>query len=358
MPTRLRATCGRLFARMDRVGDDHRMAHRWDPEAPHPGRLVAPVRLDPTGEHGPTPGQARGPSWRRTSHGFYVPTATRQDLPEQRIAEAAVRLSGEMRITGWAACRLGGANFFDGLARDGRTQLGVPVCVGPRGQLARSGLRLAYWSVPVEHHAIRHGLTTVTALWATFDAVRLAPSFIEGVVVVDMMCAAELVSLRRLRESGLRFPLDVLDAACEHALSPNEVRCRMHCRQAVPGARWSVNCPIHDLAGRLLGIADLVDLDSGLVVEFDGAEHRLALRHTKDVVKEDALRRVGIEVVRITGVEVDNGPVVVERVRAARTRARFEAESQRLWTARPQHDTLHDRIVDRDLTRESHQLGH
>lgn len=327
MPTRPPATCGRPFARADRLGHDHPVAHRWDPKAPHSGRLVLPVRLDPTGQQGPTPARARGPSWRRTSHGFYVPAATRRDLPEQRIAEAAVRMSAEMRITGWAACRLSGANFFDGLARDGRTELGVPVCVGPRGQLARSGLRLAYWSVPEKHHARRHGLATVSETWATADAVRLAPSLIEAVVVVDMMCAAELVSIRQLRESGLRFPPGVLDAASEHSLSPNEVRCRMHCRVAVPGARWIVNCPIRDLAGRLLGIADLVDLEAGLVVEFDGAAHRFALRHTKDVVKEDALRRVGIEVVRVTGAEVDDETVVVDRVRAGRTRARFQAES-------------------------------
>ena len=327
------------------------MKHRWDPKAPHPGRLVLPVRVDPTGANGPTPGQARGPHWRRTSHGFYVPTGTRQDLPEQQIAEAAVRLPRTARVTGWAACRLSGANFFDGLDRDGCTRLTVPVSVGPRGQLASAGLRVVYWSIPQEHQAIRHGLSTVQELRATADAARLAPSFVEAVVVVDMMCAAELVSIRQLHESGLRFAPGVLDAASEHSSSPNETRCRMRCRAALPGVRWLVNCPIYDVNGRLLGIADLLDLETGLVIEFDGAEHRHAVRHTKDVVKEDALRRVGIEVVRITGSEVDNETLVVERVRAGRSRARCEAESQRRWRARPKQETLHDRIVERAITR-------
>ena len=35
-----------------------------------------------------------------------------------------------------------------------------------------------------------------------------------------------------------------------------------------------VNCPIQDLAGNLLGIADLLDEEAGLAVEFDGADHR------------------------------------------------------------------------------------
>jgi len=326
------------------------MAHRWAPIAPHPGRLVLPVRIDPAGEKGPTPAQARGQYWRRTSHGFYVPARTREDLPEQRIAEASVRLPAQARITGWAACRLGGANFFDGLDRDGRTQLGVPVSVGPRGQMAKPGLKVVYWPIPDEHHATRHGLATVDALWATADAARLASTFVEAVVVVDMMCAAEAVSIRQLRESGLRFAPGVLDAASEHALSPNETRCRILCRTALPGVRWLVNCPIYDLSGRLLGIADLIDLEAGLVVEFDGADHREAARHTRDVVKEDALRRVGLEVVRVTG-EVDNEVLVGDRVRAGRARAEFEPEAQRRWVARQPADTLHDLIEERAVMR-------
>jgi hypothetical protein len=331
------------------------MAHRWAPKAPHPGRLVLPVRVDPTGENGPTAAQARGPNWRRTSHGFYVPATTRDDLPEQRIAEASVRLPAQARITGWAACRLSGANFFDGLDRDGRTPLGVPVSVGPRGQMAKRGLKVVYWPIPEEHHATRHGLATVDALWATADAARLASSFVEAVVVVDMMCAAEIVSIRQLRESGLRFAPGVLDAASEHALSPNEVRCRIRCRTALPGVRWLVNCPVHDLSGRLLGIADLIDLEAGLVVEFDGADHREAARHTRDVVKEDALRRAGLEVVRVTGREVDDEVLVGDRVRAGRARAKFEPQAQRRWAARPPTDTLHDLIEERAFMRAGYE---
>lgn len=247
------------------------MAHRWNPTAPHVGKLVLPVRIDPSGVKGPTAAQARGPHWRRTSHGFYVPTATRDDLPEQRVAEASVRLPPHARITGWAACRLNGANFFDGLERDGRTQLPVPVNVGPRGQIT--------------------------------------------------------------------------------------TRCRILLRYAVPGVHWLVNCPIYDLSGRLLGIADLIDLEAGLVVEFDGADHRQAARHTRDVVKEDALRRVGLEVVRVTGREVDNHGLVGDRVRAGRERARFECEVDRRWLARPPSDTLHEVIEERTVLRSLAESG-
>ena len=217
--------------------------------------------------------------------------------------------------------------------------------------MTKTGLKVVYWPIPEVHHAIRHGLATVDELWATADAARLAASFTEAVVVVDMMCAAELVSIRQLRESELRFPRGVLDEASEHSLSPNETRCRILCRFALPGVRWLVNCPIFDLDGRLLGIADLIDLRAGLVVEFDGADHREVARHTQDVVKEDALRRVGLEVVRVTGREVDNEAVVSARVRAGRERAKFEAEAERRWVARPPADTLHGLIEERAFMR-------
>ncbi len=159
------------------------------------------------------------------------------------------------------------------------------------------------------------------------------------------------MSIRQLRESGLRFAPGVLDEASEHSLSPNETRCRIQCRYALPEVRWLVNCPVRDLAGRLLGVADLLDLEAGLVVEFDGADHREAARHTRDVVKEDALRRVGLEVVRITGSEVDDHVVVGDRLRAGRARAGFMGEDRRRWVARPPADTLHAAIEERAILR-------
>ncbi|QWZ08552.1 hypothetical protein KRR39_01370 [Nocardioides panacis] len=81
-----------------------------------------PVTLDPDGVSGPTRGAARGRAWRRSSHGLYVPASADDDLPEQRIVEQAARLPPGGAVTGWAACRLHGAAFFDGLHTDGRTQ--------------------------------------------------------------------------------------------------------------------------------------------------------------------------------------------------------------------------------------------
>src|SRR5690242_3155835 len=71
--------------------------HRWDPIAPPIPDLVLPVRVDPTGRDGPTRAQARGPRWRRSSPGLYVPVGTPDDLVEQRIVEAYAR-SGDVGV--------------------------------------------------------------------------------------------------------------------------------------------------------------------------------------------------------------------------------------------------------------------
>ena len=104
---------------------------------------MRPVRVDPSGLSGPTRRQASGRYWRRTSPGFYVPVDTRSELPEQHILEQSMRLPAGGAVTGWAACRLHGRNFFDGMEPDGRTPIPVPLNVGPHGNLRHGTLARA-----------------------------------------------------------------------------------------------------------------------------------------------------------------------------------------------------------------------
>ena len=101
------------------------MANEWSPTAPRV-KVVRPVGIDPVGHEGPTKGQASGPRWRRTSQGLYVPSSVEPGLVEQRIVEQGTRLR-RGAITGWAALRLLGGGYFDGLAPDGRTPLRIPI---------------------------------------------------------------------------------------------------------------------------------------------------------------------------------------------------------------------------------------
>ena len=93
-----------------------------------------------------------------------------------------------------------------------------------------------------------------------------------------------------------------------------------------------VNRPVLDRGGRLLGVADLLDVAAGVVGEYDGADHRAARRHTRDVAKGDALREHGLEVFRVTALDLPRTDLVVSRMRRSRSRARFLSEDARSWT--------------------------
>ena len=124
-----------------------------DPASCPPDGLVRPVPVDPTGRNGPTRGQANGFRWRRTSCGLFVPAMVDAGVPEQRILEQSMRLTGGA-VTGWASCRLHGAAFFDGLRRDGRTLIPVPLNCGPLHQIRRlpGGRRAARHAVRRRDH--------------------------------------------------------------------------------------------------------------------------------------------------------------------------------------------------------------
>ena len=244
-----------------------------------------------------------------------------------------------------------GANFCDGLDRDGATRLAVPINVDQRGSLNRTRhVRPVFRHLPPADRATRHEIPTVTIERATFDAVLLAPDPVEAVVAIDVVCAAGLLSIRMLREYADRQRwrrkkvYAALPLASEHSRSPNETRLRRTAEDLAELPRLLVNCPVHDRGGRLLGIADLLDHTAGLVIEFAGAEHRRAARHSSDVGREAALRGAGLEVTSFTGRDLHDEALVVRRLHEARSRARFEPVADRRWIARPPPDDLHERL--------------
>lgn len=337
-------------------------SHRWDPKCSPPNDLVRPVPVDPRGELGPTRGQASGPKWRRTSPGLYVPADTPTDVPEQRILEASKRMPAYAAVTGWAACRLHGARFHDGLEPDGRTLMPVPVVVGGRGWVRRSGgIAITYESLDPDDIVIVAGIPAVRPDRATFDAMRRTPCVRDAVVALECSTMAELVSIRmvadytRKRAGRTRVGLarEALQLAIEHSRSPNETRLRLIVRlDAGIAGPLHANCAVYARDGKLLGIADLLDEEAGLVIEFDGAEHRRAGRHARDVIKDDDLRDCGLEVLRVTGSQLSDRPTLVERIHAARGRSRFVKPDARAWVAQPCVDTLHERILARETLRE------
>jgi hypothetical protein len=264
--------------------------------------------------------------------------------PAQRAAEQAVRLPAAGALTGWASLHLQGATYFDGLAPDGATALPVPLALGCRGNIRASpDSTLLRDPLPAGEVVRVYGLPCAAPERAAFDAIRTAPSLVEAVVVADMVCEAELTSLERLRRyvseragwRGAPQARAALELAEENSWSPNEVRMRMVWELEAGLPRPLVNRPVFDLRGRLLGYPDLLDVESGLVGEYDGADHRRAARHSKDVGREHAFRTHGLEVTRVTGPDLRRPGLVRDRILESRARALSLPETERPWTLEP-----------------------
>ncbi|QWZ08075.1 hypothetical protein KRR39_22505 [Nocardioides panacis] len=317
--------------------------HRWDPVCRPPTGLVRPVPADPSGRTGPTPGEARGPHWRTTSRGLFVPADVDATVPEQRILEQSMRLHGGA-VTGWAACRMHRAAFFDGLRRDGRTPLPVPLNCGPLHQIRRlPGDDLLRDILLDDEIVLVDGVPCTTVLRATFDAMRFAASTREAVVALDMMLAASCASLARVREyvdahpawTGVPQAREAVALGDALSRSPQETRLRLVWQLDARRPRPVVNPPLFDLDGRLLGYPDLLDPVAGVVGEYDGEDHRDALRHSADVDREARFRAHDLEVFRVTGPDLSQVLRVTGRIHAAYARARRVPPGRRTWTLVP-----------------------
>jgi hypothetical protein len=316
----------------------------WTARCSPPRHLVRPVRIDPTGTRGPTRGQARSKKWRQTSRGFHVPASADPTVPEQRILEASVLLPEGGAVTGWAGCRWRGAGYFDGLRPDGRTPAQVPLAVGPRhNPRERQGVRLLRDRLDPGEVTLVRGIPCATAERSLFDEMRAAGGVREAVVAMDMMAAAELTSISRMRRysggkagwNGRPKVEAALDLAVEDSLSPNETRMRLAWVLDAGLPAPMCNQPVFDLRGSLIGIADLLDPVAGVVGEYDGAAHRGARRHRRDVMREDRFRRAGLEYFKVVGPDLAEVDVLVERMVTTRQRAKLLPRSGRSWTLTP-----------------------
>jgi hypothetical protein len=304
------------------------VSHRWDLRCPPPAGLFAPVAVG--SDDGPTRAQTRSARWRRSSPGLYVPTAVARTV-EQRILEAAQRLPAGGAVSGWAALRLAGANFCDGLDRDGVTELPVPLVGAPGSSFrvdagcTRHRQRLAGVEVTV-----RYGVPCTVVERAVLDGVRWAADLREAVVVVDIAVAAGLATLAGLtayattlgRAPGAAILRQALALSNARSRSPNETRMRLIWQIDGEYPEPLCNWPIADLAGRKIGRPDLLSEKLAVIGEFDGRDHNGASTRSTDAGKESAYRDAGFEVFRVTGSDLESSQLVLRRMQAAVTRAR------------------------------------
>jgi hypothetical protein len=328
--------------------------HRWDPIAPPVTGLVLPVRVDATGEWGPTRGQSVGPNWRPTSPGRFVPAAVGDELVEQRILEAYAGAGPTAVVTGWASLRLQGGGHFDGLERDGRTRRAVPVAVdGGRARTA-PGRLLVRHVVPPDEIVVVHGIRCARAERALFDEMRLQqhdPR--EMAVAAGNAFRAQLTSLKRMRfyVATRRWYRDKrivscgLDLAAEGSRSPQEDRFRMVWEFDAGWQHPLLNREVYDDDGILVGIPDLFDPRRCVTGEYMGGDHRDHEQQQNDVGRAAAFRRVGLEPVEVVGRDMRYRPLIVARMNEAESRAKLLPQK---WVLGPPPPPLDQTLDGRD----------
>lgn len=313
--------------------------------------LVWPVRIDPDGEVGPTPGRAKGPGWRRSGPGLYVPSWVDPHRPEQRIVEAAARLpdpgtatGGAGAVTGWAGLRWLGATWLDGRTPDGRDERDV-VLVAMNADLrpfpghAFSAERLN----PADVVVVDGVPVTIPVRSVCFE-LRYPVADREGIVAADMAAFANLVSRAEIDTylpylsgwTGVQRVRDALPLISENSWSPPETRMRLIWLLDAHLPSVLCNQPVFDRRGRHLGTPDLLDAVAGVVGEYDSAEWHLGSRNRRrDVGREDELRAVGLETFTVVAGQLHAREALAARMRGTRARARWDDPTSRAWTLTP-----------------------
>lgn len=294
------------------------------------------MRLDPHGITGPTRGEARSKRWRRISRGWYVDQHARRDLVEQRILEQSCRLGADGAVTGWASLCWRGGGFFDGT--DGvRGALPVPLIVGPASNMRPTDASVLSWEqlAPWEREIV-HGIACASSRRSLFDEVRRRNTVRSGVVAVDMALAAGLLAEEEFAEyvslrpawTGVPLVRKVLPLVDGGSMSPQESLLRLTWVLDAGLPPPLSNPDLVSEGGTFIGRPDLLDPESGLVGEYDGADHLKEDRRRIDRAREECFRDHGLEVVTVVRGEIGRGNAVAHRIWSAYQRARLSKRPQ------------------------------
>ncbi len=290
---------------------------------------------------GVTRDMTRGPRWRRTSRGYFVPTGSDPSLPAQRILDIAPLIPATGALTGWAAGYLHGVDQLDGL--DPRSMAPLAITINLGRDLGRASTeRITYRRdlLPSRGRTTRHGLAVTTPLRTAFDGARFAPDLVEAVAFLDQITHVLPVSMAALRSMGqpggrwtgieqFRRAVALTDPDAANAW---ESRLRMFAMMQAQMPRLLVNQPVFDLEENFLGIPDLLDPEAALALEFDGRDHRERGQHRSDNLREEGLELTNLTVCRVDSLDLRQPAPLRRRLLARRTQGLARDRSRDRWT--------------------------
>lgn len=286
-------------------------------------------------ENAPTRHELGKAPWLRPHRGVVVWGEQDMQAPAIRISCASEAVGGAP-IGTWAAAFLHGSRDFDG-GRGIGTLEPVVFCTGLSGtKRSRPGLVPLRSTLAADDVVEVAGFAVTSPVRTAFDLARTADSLHEAVAAVDCLLRVQprVLTVDQLADyveshAGSRGVRQV--RACIPLLSPL-ARSRP---ESVFRVIWQLEADLPKPvvnprlvtagAGRLLGYPDLLDPETGLVGEYDGAHHRDIDQHSRDNVREEAFEDAGLTVVRATAVDLRRRAALVTRLRRGYDRAARQA---------------------------------
>ncbi|WP_323791694.1 hypothetical protein [Nocardioides sp.] len=310
-----------------------------------PGGLVLPVRCAPTDPTGPTRKEARGPRWRRTSHGYYVPASTPTDDVRQRIVEASVLVKPGSAINGWAAlCWLGGRWFDGSTAR--LSARPVSIVTSTHDIRRQPGIAPSAEGFDPRMVLWVDGLPVADPRYATSFEMRYAVSDLDAVKVLDAAAYSDLVSIAEMAAfletqygwTGVPRARRAVPRADENCWSLMEVELRDVWTENAGLRRPLCNQPIFDVrTGAHIGTPDVFDPVAGVAGEYDGDLHLVRSQRDRDLRREGVFRAHNLEVVTMTASDRRDPWAFVGRLHTAYRHAERHPVEDRTWTIEQPH---------------------
>lgn len=306
----------------------------------YPDNLPTPLSRSDLGRHGIGWRETAGPLWRAPFRGVHVWSALDADTSKQRALDASGLVPPGGAIGGWAAAVLAGVEEIDDWW--GSERQPVLLCLPPNAR-RRRGPHLGTLRSPLDTEDVVEveGVPVTSSVRTAFDLCRRT-SLLQGVTVLDVLGRgrpdfASTISAyveERRRWGGATAVRAALERCTDRARSPRETALRLFWTDECGLAPPLVNAVIRDSSGRLLGMGDLLDPETGLLVEYDGSGHRQERQHALDNAREEALEDAGLTVVRVSNPDLG--------VYRRRTRSRVEnglvrarSTPRGLWTWEP-----------------------
>ena len=289
--------------------------------------------------------QLAGRGWTAPFRGVQLPAGAPSDAPLQRVLAAAELLPAGCAIGGWAAALVHGCADLDGRGASGTETEPVDLVVPPPRQIRRRpGIRLRRTGLPAQDVAVVAGLAVTTVRRTAFDLARWG-ELPESVAALDAMgrrLGLDLTTVASLAEErrgwrGVPRVLPAVAYADPRARSRGESRMRLLWRLEAGLPVPEVNPTIRSAGGRFLGIVDLLDVEAGLVGEYDGAGHRDEVQHAADNAREEDLEDAGLVVVRLAAPDLRAArrAASARRLLAGHERARRSGAHPRRWVWEP-----------------------